>query len=766
MLTRLRGLRRIFSRSEWASRLLGLSRFTGSDVSSGLVMIQVDGLSCTQFERALKEGRLPFLKSLLDHQGYHARPLYSGLPSATPGIQGELFYGVKGCVPSFSFLDRASGKIQKMYDTASVKQVERRLSAQGEGLLKGGSAYADIFTGGAQERHFCAGDRGWRGIFWAAHPIRLPFIILLYVDVLLRATVLMAWEMMVSFYEAVRGTFRGQLLIEELKFILVRLSVCVLLRELVVTGVKIDIARGLPVIHLNFFGYDEQSHRRGPSSRFAHWTLMGIDRGVAKIWHAAHRSSRRSYDVWIYSDHGQEETTPYPVEHGRPIQQAVDEIFSREMPGASQKALVTGMGPIQHIYPPEPLPWEARERLARAFIDSAGIPMVLAAGTEGKAVAWTDHGTFTLPEEAAGVLGAQHPFLEETARDLTALCHHPDAGTLLLSGWRQGRPPKTFPSENGSHAGPGFEETRAFALLPPDAPVDDASRSHLRPLSLREGTLRLLGRMEPAPRSPRGPAAEPSRILRIMTYNVHSCVGMDGKLSPERIARVIARHRPDAVALQELDVRHPRTGGVDQAEQIARRLAMEFHFHASYRVAEGLYGNALLSRFPMRLMRAAVLPALKRRALLTEPRGALWVELDVEGASLHLINAHLSLWPAERAIQAEALMGPDWVGSPEALGPMVVCGDFNAAPASPVYRKFTETFRDAQLSLPGRFPKATWLSRYPFTRIDHLFAGPGVEVLDIVVPRTELDQISSDHLPLLAELRITVVRRPRGAAAT
>ncbi len=67
--------------------------------------------------------------------------------------------------------------------------------------------------------------------------------------------------------------------------------------------------------------------------------------------------------------------------------------------------------------------------------------------------------------------------------------------------------------------------------------------------------------------------------LRVMTYNVHSCVGMDGRLSTSRIARIIAQCRPDIVALQELDVGRGRTGGIDQAHAIAQELEMEFHFH-------------------------------------------------------------------------------------------------------------------------------------------------------------------------------------------
>ena len=72
---------------------------------------------------------------------------------------------------------------------------------------------------------------------------------------------------------------------------------------------------------------------------------------------------------------------------------------------------------------------------------------------------------------------------------------------------------------------------------------------------------------------------------RLLTYNVHRCVGVDRKLDVNRIADVIAEHEPDVVCLQELDVGRARTGWVDQADSIAQRLAMSVQFHPAMKVA-------------------------------------------------------------------------------------------------------------------------------------------------------------------------------------
>ena len=84
-------------------------------------------------------------------------------------------------------------------------------------------------------------------------------------------------EVFVALWDTIRGCFKGQNLAKELKFLFIRVLVSVALREFITIGAKVDLARGLPIIHVNFLGYDEQSHRRGPNSLFAHWSLKGID---------------------------------------------------------------------------------------------------------------------------------------------------------------------------------------------------------------------------------------------------------------------------------------------------------------------------------------------------------------------------------------------------------------------------------------------------------------------------------------------------------
>lgn len=232
-----------------------------------------------------------------------------------------------------------------------------------------------------------------------------------------------------------------------------------------------------------------------------------------------------------------------------------------------------------------------------------------------------------------------------------------------------------------------------------------------------------------------------------MSYNVHSCVGTDGVRSPARIAEVIAAAHPDVVALQELDHRRPRSQGVHQARVIAEELAMHFHFHPALRVEEEEYGDAILSRQPLALVRAAGLPVV-RRGWFVETRGALWVEAAAEGAAWQIINTHFGLGRAERLAQACALLGPEWIGAASARPPLVVCGDLNSQAGGRVQRLFAAQLRDTQ---PGRH-RATFPSRFPMLCLDYIFAGEGVRVRTVEVQSTPLARLASDHLPLVADL--------------
>jgi endonuclease/exonuclease/phosphatase family metal-dependent hydrolase len=241
---------------------------------------------------------------------------------------------------------------------------------------------------------------------------------------------------------------------------------------------------------------------------------------------------------------------------------------------------------------------------------------------------------------------------------------------------------------------------------------------------------------------------------RIVTYNVHRCVGNDRRLDVTRIAAVLAQLNPDIVALQELDVGRRRTGHVDQAHEIAQLLEMTHHFHAAVQVEEERYGDAILTCLPERLVKTGPLPGHPGIRRL-EPRGAIWIEVEIAGKPVQIVNTHLGLVPREQQAQAAHLAGPEWLDHPDCQWPAILLGDFNATTSSLVYRTLTARLQPARRLAARKQPTSTFPSPLPVLRIDHLFVSPGIEVQDMFAPFDPLTRVASDHLPLVMDFEVT-----------
>lgn len=242
-------------------------------------------------------------------------------------------------------------------------------------------------------------------------------------------------------------------------------------------------------------------------------------------------------------------------------------------------------------------------------------------------------------------------------------------------------------------------------------------------------------------------------MTRLITYNVHRCVGMDRKLDLDRVAGVIAEFEPDIVCLQELDVGRARTGGVDQAAEIASKLAMSVHFHPAMRVEAELYGDAILTHLPEQLVKTDALPSVAGIPGL-EPRGALWTRIGVAGQWVNVLNTHLGLVPREQRRQATALVGRDWLGRRDCTGPTILTGDFNATSITRPYRILAGRLDDAQRRLGLKPSVKTFPSSFPAIRIDHAFVSPEIRVTQVRSSFSPLARMASDHLPLVLDFEV------------
>src|ERR1044072_5272225 len=242
--------------------------------------------------------------------------------------------------------------------------------------------------------------------------------------------------------------------------------------------------------------------------------------------------------------------------------------------------------------------------------------------------------------------------------------------------------------------------------------------------------------------------------LRLMTYNVKSCTSSGCGGAVDRVAAAIAAADADVVALQEVDAAVPRSGFRDQTRELAERLGWLAHLPPAMRgEGGGAFGNALLSRLPLRLVASGLLPQLLV-GIVREPRGISGPECKVDGRELQVLVTHLGLTRRERLAQIDALLGPRWMGDRRCAAPRLLCGDLNCRPGSPEHRRFEQSLVDAVLVSPPAGGSATFPALRPLVRLDHVLVSPDLRVVRTEVPRSRELRRASDHLPLIVHLNL------------
>ena len=260
--------------------------------------------------------------------------------------------------------------------------------------------------------------------------------------------------------------------------------------------------------------------------------------------------------------------------------------------------------------------------------------------------------------------------------------------------------------------------------------------------------------------------------LRVMSYNVYGCLDTQRQVNVAKVARIVGDSGADIVALQEVDTAGPDDAKRSQAQNIAETLGMDYRYLPIEKAGRHTYGLAVLSRYPIARSEVTLLPNLHAKLSLRK-RGAMRVELTTPSGCLDLINTHWSVFKLERYFQLKALLRWSGLTLRPALTPLVFCGDLNARPSSLVIRTLSRHMTDVQSALAPRQPQATFPSAVPVFRIDHIFVSHHCEVVHTGVIRNGETLSASDHLPLIAHLRLqqqvleaTVVTRGITAASS
>ncbi|HUL73098.1 MAG TPA: endonuclease/exonuclease/phosphatase family protein [Vicinamibacterales bacterium] len=241
-----------------------------------------------------------------------------------------------------------------------------------------------------------------------------------------------------------------------------------------------------------------------------------------------------------------------------------------------------------------------------------------------------------------------------------------------------------------------------------------------------------------------GPPSREVVDVRVATYNIHRCRGLDRRTRVERIAAVLATIDPDIVALQE--VIGPGLAGPGHAERLGAALGMGWVMAPTRELRRHQFGNAVLSRHPIRDHAQHDLSWKT-----CEPRSSQRVTVDLgAGRMLTIFNVHLGTALLERRYQAARLAA--WVGARRG-GPKIVLGDFNEWSRSLATGVLAEQLSSVDL-YPHLRRRRTYPGFFPVLHLDHIYFAGDIEVRRIELPRTRLAMVASDHLPLVADVRI------------
>lgn len=258
----------------------------------------------------------------------------------------------------------------------------------------------------------------------------------------------------------------------------------------------------------------------------------------------------------------------------------------------------------------------------------------------------------------------------------------------------------------------------------------------------------------------------PTVPIKVMSFNIAHGLGMDNTVDLERTAKVIEQSGAEIIGLQELD-RHftDRSDFIDQVDWLSHRLGMYGAFGANLDLEPNeperprrQYGNAVLSKHPIKYVENHLLTKVISPIANSEQRGILEVVLEVKGTYVSFFNTHLSLKEEELKVSIDEILEI----TEKSRFPKIITGDFNADPDHLQIKRMENHFDDVFLKT-GKNNMYTYPAPYehdsdgvklkPVTRIDYIFTDQHLEPEQAAVIETSI----SDHLPITADLVLSRV---------
>ena len=242
-----------------------------------------------------------------------------------------------------------------------------------------------------------------------------------------------------------------------------------------------------------------------------------------------------------------------------------------------------------------------------------------------------------------------------------------------------------------------------------------------------------------------------STNLRVVSYNIHKGIGgTDRRYRLERITDVLQDLHPDIVLLQEVDDGVPRSNRHRQVDLLAEALATSHSaFQRNVRLKHGHYGNAIISRFPLRSIESidlTIRPKKRRQALLARCR----IDVDHHKKSLLIVNVHLGLAAVERRMQLRRLLERHPLAQISNRLPVLIGGDYND-----VYGNLgRQVMFSREFQTVGKNIR-TFPAMLPVRSLDRIFFRGPLKLKHAFAGHSQTAKVASDHLPLVADFVVS-----------
>jgi len=239
------------------------------------------------------------------------------------------------------------------------------------------------------------------------------------------------------------------------------------------------------------------------------------------------------------------------------------------------------------------------------------------------------------------------------------------------------------------------------------------------------------------------------RRIRIATYNVHKCRGMDRRVSPARIIKVLREINADILALQEVSNVAGSSPELEQARFIAGELEYNYCIGENRKLRGGPYGNVVLSRLPIHSVRNYDISWQSR-----ERRGCLRADIHLkDGHVLHVFNVHLGTSYRERRHQGRLLVTPEILNNPDLSGDRILLGDFNEWTRGLTSQLLASHLVSADIRVHLQRTR-TYPGFFPLLHLDHIYFDESLHLKSLTLHRSRTALIASDHLPLAADFNV------------